>query len=231
MFFTDPYLRSLFEKQFNCLFDPNVLKTGISELKASNSSRVIEKLESGNFELVINTNYRYLRSLTGKQKVDLYIILRILHLLYPENERLNFVYFDVTECMNKKGLKQNDRYFYLSSLNDKLFELYIYDIFMVRTSYRFFARRINQKLQNYEQKTLIQVLREFLSQDLKFYLLSKKKPAKVQRHKGYRDHGSLGSEFSKTRKDQSRDWTVRQEEEYKNRREDVYLPLLEGWLV
>lgn len=231
MFFTDPYLRSLFEKQFNCLFDPVVLKTGISELKASNSSRVTEKLESGNFELVINTNYRYLKELTGKQKVDLYVILRILHLLYPENKRLNFIYFDVTECFNKKGLKQNDRYFYLSSLSDKLFELYIYDIFMVRKSYRFFARRINQKLQNYNQKNLVQVLQEFLIQDLKFYLLSKKKPAKVQRHKGYRDHGSLGSEFSRTRKDQSRDWTVQQEEEYKHRREDVYLPLLEGWLV
>jgi hypothetical protein len=65
---------------------------------------------------------------------------------------------------------------------------------------------------------------------MKMILLSKQKPKKLQRHKGYRDHGSLGSDYSKTRKQQSTDWTVREEILDMEAREDTYLPLIKGFL-
>jgi hypothetical protein len=69
-----------------------------------------------------------------------------------------------------------------------------------------------------------------LEDPIKVRIISKQRPKKAQRHKGYRDHGSLGSDFSKTRRDQSHDWTVDQEQLDIEAREDTYLPFIRGFL-
>lgn len=230
MYFNDSYIRQLFQRQFRIVFDSEVLNNGISELKVASSSRVTEKLSTGKFDYELRTNYRLLKHLSADQKIDLYIILRILRLSYPENERLKLFLFDLEEIFKKKQIDQNDRYFYLSHLDDKYFELFIFDLFLTKKNLRFFARRIHQKIPEKDNQTILEILISWLQSPIRMIFISRQKPKKLQRHKGYRDHGSLGSDYSKTRKDQSTDWTVREEMLEQEAREDTYLPLIKGFL-
>lgn len=98
---------------------------------------------------------------------------------------------------------------------------------------RDFSRKINQKfLLNKKEITL----RELISSPniyFDFFVLPKRVPKEIQRHKGYRDHGSLGSEFSRTLRDQADDWSLREEEELREKEEadlhDFRLGL-NGWI-
>lgn len=56
---------------------------------------------------------------------------------------------------------------------------------------------------------------------------------RVQRHKGYRDKGSLGTDYSRTLKDQSTDWSIREKILQKEKDREDLLDLLlglQGWI-
>lgn len=227
MFSNDNFLRKRFRKLVKVLLDADIENIGISELKAANSSRVTEKLLTGNFDLEFRSNVKLVMKLTASQKADLYLILRMLRMTFKGNKRLAFLEADLTEYFKKKCIDQNDRYFYLSHLDDIHFEMYCYDILFNDKDLRFLSRRVNST-QGEEKNSVLQVLLQYITDEIKLVFISRQKPKKLQRHKGYRDHGSLGSEYSQTIRQQAEDYSVQEIINEKISREETSRQFLEG---
>lgn len=229
MFSNDSDLELNFRKLYKTLLDADVEKIGISELKAANSSRVTEKLLSGNYSLEFRTKVKVLGNLTASQKCDLYLLIRILHLKFPENKRISYYFLDISEYYKKKMINQSPGYFYLSTLDDIHFKMYIRDILGSKNEIRFLSRRIHMKI-NEKGENLLDLLLRYLQEPIQLIFISKHKPKELQRHKGYRDHGSLGSEFSRTIRDQARDYTIQERFKEELKRKTDLAQFIEGFL-
>lgn len=207
-------------------------KNGISELEVRYNSREFEsKLQSGKYDVVSRIDPKVLRNLTSTQKMNIYIMLRLL-VQECDSGFLRMVFSDYKEYLTKRTFFNNDRYFYLSSLTDSMFNYEIDTLLWNNKSKRDLYRKLSQREQQQNNKNTFELLEEILS-SYQFSLIEKHRPKRVQRHKGYRDHGSLGSDFSKTLKQQanSAEWKEICEKAEKEKQDFLnFLWALHGWI-
>lgn len=207
-------------------------KNGISELEVRYNSREFEsKLQSGKYDVVSRIDPKVLRNLTSTQKMNIYIMLRLL-MQECDSGYLRMVFSDYKEYLTKRTFFNNDRYFYLSSLTDSMFNYEIDTLLWNNKSKRDLYRKLSQREQQQNNKNTFELLEEILS-SYQFSLIEKHRPKRVQRHKGYRDHGSLGSDFSKTLKQQanSAEWKEICEKAEKEKQDFLnFLWALHGWI-
>lgn len=207
-------------------------KNGISELEVRYNSREFEsKLQTGKYDVVSRIDPKVLRNLTSTQKMNIYIMLRLL-VQECDSGYLRMVFSDYKEYLTKRTFFNNDRYFYLSSLTDSMFNYEIDTLLWNNKSKRDLYRKLSQREQQQNNKNTFELLEEILS-SYQFSLIEKHRPKRVQRHKGYRDHGSLGSDFSKTLKLQanSAEWKEICEKAEKEKQDFLnFLWALHGWI-
>lgn len=205
-------------------------KTWSTENRVHCTSRVEDLAERGllqNEYFSVAINPELMKKTTGKEKVFIYEIIRSLAIA---DQRFGYILFDLQELYRKRGFR-SERYFYLQSLTDNMF---IYEIDckvdINNSERRYYFRQINGHFGR-DQLTFSELLSKYLiilPKEIK-----KRTPRKRVRHKGFRDHGSLGSEFSRSLKQQSRDWTLREEEQRRKKKiEDFrnFLWGLGGWI-
>lgn len=202
-------------------------KTWSAENRVHYSSRLAEILDfNANKDIIISVKPSFMKDFGPKEKEFIYEIIRGISIEFPE---VRYLLEDLRELYRKRGY-QNDRYFYLESLTDNQFSYELDTKLLPKTkSRRIYYRKLSSKFGR-KQLTFDQILQEYFFTD--FIELNRPKAKKVQRHKGYRDHGSLGSEFSKTLKQQSGDWSIRESEEHKKKKEQDLLDFLHsfaGW--
>lgn len=202
-------------------------KTWSAENRVRYSSRVEELFDAGvekDFIMTVKSNF--VRDFSAKEKEFIYEILRGVTIVEP---CLRYILEDLDQLLRKRGY-QNERYFYLSSLTDNQFSYELDTKVLPNTkSRRTYYRKRSMKFGR-KQLTLQEVFLQYFFTDI--IELNRPRAKKTQRHKGYRDHGSLGSEFSKTLKQQSCDWSIREyEEQRKKEREDflAFLSSFAGW--
>lgn len=216
-----------FEQRVLSQFDRSFEEVKLSQVQIRYSSR-IEDLSSGKFDSEFSFNQKMLKSIKGSEKIILYIIARIVKI--REESFLYSLFLERLEDFYKQtNLQTNERYFYLSSLTDEMFCYEIDTILWNQKSRRDFYRKINTPIGNYkkEKLTLIQFYQKILeSFDLK--ITSKQTPKRKVRHKGYRDHGTLGSDVSRTNRDQRGDWELVRNEQAKQADKDNLLNFLWG---
>lgn len=187
-------------------------KTWSAENRVHYSSRLETLLEYQiERDIIITIKPSFVRDFSAKEKEFLYEILRGTSLIHPE---LKYLLEDLDQLLKKRGY-QNERYFYLISLTDNQFA-YELDSKVLpgnparRTYYRKLHSRFGRK-----KLTIEEIFEQYFFYDI--IELNRPKPKKKVRHKGYRDHGSLGSEFSKTLKQQSGDWSIKESEEQRKK--------------
>lgn len=217
-----------FEQRVLSQFDRSFEEVKLSQVQIHYSSRA-ERLFSGQFDSEFIFSQKLLKLVKGSEKVFLYIIARIVKL--REESFLYSLFLERLEDFYKRSnLQANERYFYLSSLSDEMFCYEIDSILWNQKSRRDFYRKINTPIGNYkkEKVSLIQFYQKLLeSFDIK--LVPKQTPKKKVRHKGYRDHGTLGSDISRTNRNQRGDWELVQKEQAKQADKDNLLNFLWGF--
>lgn len=226
------FLRQFLTTIRNKIDVKEIEKNGISELEVRYNSREFEqKLQTGNYDTVNRIDPKVLRNLTSTQKMNIYIMLRLL-VQDCDSGYLRMIFSDYKEYLTKRTFFNNDRYSYLNSLTDNMFNYEIDTLLWNNKSKRDLYRKLSQREQKQNNKDTFELLEEILS-SYQFFLIEKHRPKKVQRHKGYRDHGSLGSDFSKTLKQQanSAEWKEICEKAEKEKQDFIDFQMgLRGWI-
>lgn len=223
------FINKLFVENLDKKFDfEEIEKTGISQLEVRYNSREFEeKVSSGNFETEFRISTKKLKYLGSEYKLYTYIILRLLSIRNDNQGYYGIIFEDYCNYLNKKTFSNNERYFYLSSLEDNMFCYEIDTVLFHQKSRRNFYRILYTRIPQRNNIRLVELIVEIINSGT-LLILPKKRPKRLQRHKGYRDHGSLGSEFSKTLKDQSSDWRIREEEEKEKKKQQDFIQFLLG---
>lgn len=185
------------------------------------------KMEDANLSIEFRINTKEIMKFTCRERIFFWKIIRLMtH--FSEEPILRYIRYDLES--HKRFFENSEEYFYLSRLSEEQFDFNL-DTEIMYHSNRFYGQWF-QLYQKTEETISIAtvILRYFIPKPI---FIKKQQPRKIERHRGYRDHGSLGSEFSQTAKQQSTDWSIKKEEEEKVRRkQDLLLFLLgaDGWI-
>lgn len=202
-------LSSFLSSNFSLFDSQEIEKTWSSELEVRYSSREsLEKLLTGNFDISIRIPSSILKSLGSKQKLLVYLILRALRIKY-DNEYFRYILDDFINLLDGRSFTNNFKYFYLKNISDDSFCCY-FDKY-IQENQRTIHRQLYQKV-TYQNKKLALIDLIVYKIRPEFKIKNKIPPKRLQRHKGYRDHGSLGSDFTKALKDQIDDWSLKEKE-------------------
>lgn len=191
-------------------------------------------LDDTKLSLLSNLYFEYrvepkiFEELSAKERLFFYEVMRLYSIRYRS---FAWILDDYTQLLDKRGFRNNPRYFYLRSLTDNQF-VYELDVKLTKGSRerRYYYRILNGFFGR-NNLTFEEVLKRFF-----FHPLSereKRKSKRLVRHKGYRDHGSLGSEISKTLKDQSSDWSIRESELQRQKAQQDFIDFaqaFQGWM-
>jgi hypothetical protein len=149
---------------------------------------------------------------TSKERLFFYKIIRLLRIYTDhKNTIVNYIYFDLTN--HKRFFENNLEFSLLEKLTDEMFAYKLDTELMYHPSQiygQYFQQYTKKGINENKSFTIVYVFCKILTP--RPIYLSKTKPKKKVFKRGYRDHGSLGSEISKTLKDQSRDYTITEKE-------------------
>jgi hypothetical protein len=165
-----------------------------------------------------------MKDFSGKEKLFFYQIIRLLAIADP-NHQLGFLLVDLENLYKRRGYF-NEEYFYYTSLSDNQF-CYEIDCKLTNSKARRYLYRMRGSKFGRKQLSLQEVLSNYFFTDI--ITLNRQKAKKAIRHKGYRDHGSLGSEYSKTLKQQSVDWSLREIEQRRIKDKQDLLDFITGF--
>lgn len=198
-------------------------KTWSAENRVHYSSRIASIIDTGSSkDIIITVKPSFVKDFSAKEKLFIYEVLRLASIEYPE---IKYILDDLQNLLKKRGY-QNERYFYLNSLTDNQFSYEIDCLVDPGSTYRrIYYRKLSCNFGR-KQLSLEEVFNEYFFTD--FIELNRPRAKRKQRHKGYRDHGSLGSEFSKTLKQQAGDWSIIEKEEQRRKQADDFLSFLSG---
>lgn len=199
-------------------------KTWSAENRVHYSSRSNALLEAGvDKDFIMTVKPAFVRDFSATEKEFIYEILRGVSVIH---DCLRYLVDDLNQLLSRRGY-QNERYFYLVTLTDNQFAYELDCKVTPRTkSRRTYYRKRSMKFGR-KQLTLEEIFDQYFFTD--FIELNRPRPKKKQRHKGYRDHGSLGSEFSQTLKQQSGDWSLREAEEKREKEKKDLRDFLSGF--
>lgn len=168
-----------------------------SELQAS-IALLTERVDRDSY-LEIEIPVKKLKTLTPKQKEDACLVLASILVSVPEEEKgyWNTVAESFYRKIDRSLGHPGNRNFHLCS-RDFSERLDPYESrIRTNTQYWLLIRRIKQKIK--DNKTVLDLILECFT--LTPRIISKRRPRPTIRHKGYRDHGSLGSSTSQANKE------------------------------
>lgn len=209
-----------------CVLADAVRETWAAEewVRYNPTGQEAQRLEDATFEFEYRIKTKKFMKLSQRERLFCYKILRIMA-IQTQDSLLQYILFDIESC--KRIFENSDEYFYLSSLSDSQFA-YEIDTEIMYHGERFYGQYFQKyRISKQQELSIYQIFTEILVPiriDIR-----KQKPQRAQRHRGYRDHGSLGSELSRTRKDQSQDWSIKEAEEQRKIRKQQFLDLLLGF--
>lgn len=212
-------------------FDPIALeKTWSSELKVRYSSREVQARLAEHRQVEFRVRSKTIQNLSSKEKLNFYILARLLSISCGKTYSAFFL--DFNQLLKKLGFSNNPKYYYLEHLRDSFFlwEIEVY-LWNERTN-RNFHRQINQISKKYNGKRFLEYFKSVLLETT-FVVLPSIRPRKLVRHKGYRDHGALGSEYSRTLREQTQsdEWKKITRAKEKESQDRLELTLaLAGWI-
>lgn len=186
-------------------------------------SRAVNRSDIENYEIIMTLSPEVLKRISSEEKVLLYEILRLFSL--TDNSWWKYIFHDYNEMLRKRGYL-HERYLYLNSMNDNFFA-YQLDCTLTKDtdSRRNFYRRFNSKfLRN--TLTLEELLLKYFRISVK--VIKRKIPKRKEYHKGYRDHGSLGTGDRKLVRDIQTDVWIQKEEKERRKRSQDFLRILRG---
>jgi hypothetical protein len=196
-----------------------------SEIAVLYTSRVTNKLLTGDFYL--DTRFvksSIIRELSAEERMYIYEVLRLACSLLPG---LKILMDDYDSLLHSRGFLNKERYLYLSSLSENSFN---YEMDTILGPWNPKARRRYYRLKSSyfgrRHLSLLEVFKEYFFQ---LPVLKKKPLAKKKvRHKGYRDHGSLGSEYSQVHKEERDDVWVQEKYRQKEKDRQDLIDFLQG---
>lgn len=223
------FVRAFLEK-LHLVLDPVLEENWSSEEQVLYISRVEDLFEQNclqNRYFDCYTVRSIMKELSGNDKLFLYIALRLLAI---DDPRYALPFVSYQSLLDKHSFKNNDQYFYFSNINDAMFA-YEIDVKLTpgNPNRRLLYRKLNSKYKN-NKLSLAEVCQKYIFRKPQEYHKRLKK--RVQRHKGYRDHGSLGSDLSQTRRDQAQDWSILQKARDREQERDDLLSFcqaFQGW--
>jgi hypothetical protein len=184
----------------------------------------MDRPDRANLELEFRISSKVLKELSPDEKVRIYELLRMI-CCYRDFPEWNYIFSDYCELLRRRGFK-HERYFYLTSLTDSQF-CYEIDCTLWNKTYRRNFYRTHFSKFGKNQLTLKELLFKFFV--VKLYIQEKKKPKRLIRHKGYRDHGSLGTGVPGLAADIERDVWVQERELLKEKKRKDFLKFLSGF--
>lgn len=208
-----------------------LMKIRSTELQAVMSSAGRPLSEGLVEEIKFQCKSKILRKLSTNQKILLYELVAILSLEEPKSW-FSLVFLDLQEFYAKIGIQQNLRYFYLSNLTENQL-MYEIDCRLWNNKDRtnYFRNLRNPVLDSNNEKVIFSDMFQVLYEIIKTFtchIIFKNKPKKKVFRKGYNDHGSLGSEFSTTLKQQAQDWSIKEQIEKREKERNDLLHFLLG---
>lgn len=186
------------------------------------------QIRLGNIQIEARIDKRAFNKLLPKQRIVFYFLIRLAEF----EENLSYVqveWRDSWKELLEKKLSGSDIVFTMSNLHGYFLLEYFQSIYSSISKQRIFFSTLVGK--NKEKKELS--LLEKLSKDsfaFKFEIVVPKKPKKPQFRKGYRDHGSLGSELSRIRREERDDIYLRKSYELEEKAHRDTIAFLEGFL-
>lgn len=190
-------------------------------------------LQEGKVTMEFVVKKRNFARLSGKEKLYTYFIARLLEKKY-EDETLPYLtqlWIEQIKELSNNYLKFNEFFSVIQRTTNNEFILFILDYLYDPGKQReFFSILLGRNKDNEGRNitNLLEKLDKFLLH-IEPIFVTLRSPKRKQFRKGHRDHNSLGSEISKTIREQSQspEWDLACEEERKQ--EDVYLDLLRGF--
>jgi len=224
--FSDWYDLQRFQRRYLILYDQEFEENRLSQVQVRYSSRVSE-FSTGDKDGEITFSRKLMKQIVGREKLNLYIIARLVAI--HEESFLYRACLEFIEQYFREGyFANNERYFYLSSLTDSMFCYEIDSVLWSKSQRRDFFRSLGTPLGNSNKKINIFQFYRLLLESYDLRILPKKRPRKKVRHKGYRDHGTLGSDISRTNRDQAGSWQLVEKEEEQRKEKDDFLNFLLG---
>lgn len=186
------------------------------------------KLRTGELLLEQEISKKNLKRLTSKQKISLYILLSFLEYSW-EDDPEKFTIFKAWKCFLENLIYpylHNNEVFSVASQLSRIDRLNFFRKYLQSEKHwKTFLNGLKNKQRSKKGYT-VESLENQLFQGLlgiKFILRTPRKPNKPQFHRGYRDHGSLGSEVSRIRKEESKDLFLKEELEKRKKEQELQL--------
>jgi len=171
--------------------------------------------------------------LSGKEKLYTYFIARLLEKKF-EGETLTYLtqeWIDQIKELSNQYLKFNEFFSVIHQMTNNELILFLLDYLYVPGRQREFFSILLGRNKDKEGRNIPNLLEKLDKLLLHFepIFVTLRSPKRKQFRKGHRDHNSLGSEISRTIREQSQspEWDLVCEEERKQ--EDVYLNFLRGF--
>lgn len=163
--------------------------------------------------------------LTSRQKFFLLLLLRD-YSIWSGDWLAKFIYTELVDLSITKNIIESGYILSVISCTDKRFSYTLNEQLQDNRQRQIFSTVYNDKILNTKSKKTWPWLLSSIIASITITKYCRPEPVKVERHKGYRDHGSLGSEFSRSLRQQSSDYSVLEKEQELQR---AYLIKLRQW--
>lgn len=163
--------------------------------------------------------------LTARQKFFFLLVLRD-YSIWSGDWLAKFIYTELVSLSIKKNITESGDILSIISCSNNRFLYTLSEQLQDRQYRQILSSVLNDKILNTKNKKTWDWLFFNLFSLVKITKYRRSEPVKVERHKGYRDHGSLGSEFSRTLRQQSSDYSVIEKQQEHQR---VHLQKLKQW--
>lgn len=208
-----------------------------SELTSDSEDHGLEhymsKENDGNFELE-NYEIRLLWNRKFAKKLSKKVLLKLWEVSYfLDDERLRGKVVDFLSQNEKKYHLQNDLAYKAEFASKTYFILFLQEKLIEQPSYLFNV--IGNKYTLKDNKSHLDVFEILSALNLRYSYRPKQKPKRTQRHKGYRDHGSLSDETSRVLREEWKNdyqnYELEEEKEKLRKEEEDLLDFIKGFLM
>lgn len=221
----DPYLRRLEE-----------IRSSENEVRDKITPEQWNQIAQGELLIVPHFSKKVFRRMNSKQKLLVWILLDYArHYREKEFRRVRYLTTDLELCLHE-DLRRSEKLSHLLKFDWVLRELWYQEKVLNDETFvrMLFSEWLGHNTNNLGSKNLLEFSLEWLF-TRSCHLQKPPRARKTQFRKGYRDHGSLGSEFSRTCKEQGRSPEFLQKERERIEREERIQndvnDFLAGWLM
>lgn len=225
---------------FDSLLKPKILKIWFSQNQVYDklTPKQKDQISSHSHELEYRSfSVKTLRTLESKEKVTFFFFLQVVRLAkedFKDEDPIIRLWVDDICGSLSKICAGSEIISVFSQLTDPEKVLYLQEFF----DFQEFRKRIyfsillgsKKNTGNLEKRSLLQKILDKDSLFPEIRLIQLKKARKPQFRKGYRDHGSLGSDLSRIRREERDDRILQELETQRLKNIQDRTDLIRGWL-